>query len=422
MARRPDEARELDLVLLGATGFTGRIVAGYLARAAPSGLRVGLAGRSMERLRSVRDGLGGHPASGTWSLVGADLADQQSLDAMARRARLVLSAAGPYAPAGLGVVQACALSGTHYADLTGEPQFVRTSIDAVDAVARESGARIVHSAGFDSVPSDLGVWDLAQRVRSDGEGELTVTTLALHAGSGSFGGGSVVSLLGVAEAMRRDPAMRALLTDPYTLSPDRAGEPDVGDAPLVPLPRFDEAAQEWVVPFLPLGIPNERTVRRTNALLGYPYGRRFAYRETIGLGTGPLRAAVALVGGLGMKGAEVALIRSPAGGILDTLVRRVGPEPGTGPSERVRTRGRFGLSISTLTTSGARYVEDVAADGDPGYTATAMMIGEAALAQLLDADRLPDRAGVLTPAAAYGDVLTDRLRSAGMTFQARRAG
>lgn len=416
-------SRELDLVVLGATGFVGRIVAQYLATSAQDRTadrdlpRVGLAGRSLDRLEEVRASLPGDPS---WSLLHADTSDQDSLDALAERSRMVLSTVGPYARLGLGVVAACARHGTHYADLTGEPQFIRASIDAYDAMARASGARIVHSVGFDSVPSDLGVWDLARRVHDDGEGDLTDTTLVLLGGSGGFGGGSIHSLLGVLADVRDDVEQRRVVTDPYSLSPDRASEPDLGDQPLVRFARFDPTAGQWVIPFLPLGPSNERVVRRTNAMLGYPYGRSFRYVETIGLGTGPVRGAAALVAGLGMKGAEAALTSRLTGAVLDRVIRRVTPPPGAGPSEQARLNGSFRLAITTLTSTGARYVEDVAASGDPGYTATAMMMGEAALAQVVDGDLLPERSGVLTPAVAYGDVLLDRLRAAGMTIRARR--
>lgn len=423
MATPGREPRELDLVVLGATGFVGRIVAQYLATRVAGGTgadqaRVGLAGRAVDRLEEVRASLPGNPP---WPLLQADTSDQASLDALAERCVMVLSTVGPYARLGLGVVRACASHGTHYADLTGEPQFIRASIDAYDGMARASGARIVHSVGFDSVPSDLGVWDLARRVRADDEGELTDTTMVVLGASGGFGGGSIHSLLGVLSDLRGDPEQRRVVTDPYTLSPDRACEPDLGDQPFVPLARFDVVAGQWVIPFLPLGPSNERVVRRTNALLGYPYGRSFRYQETIGLGSGPVRGAAAIVAGLGMKGAEAALTSRMSGGVLDRIIRRVTPQPGAGPSEQARVRGSFRLAISTVTSTGARYVEDVAGSGDPGYTATALMMGEAALAQVTDGDALPQRCGVLTPAAAYGDVLLQRLRAAGMTVQARRS-
>lgn len=417
MTPTADDRRELDVVVLGATGFVGSLVAEHLATHAPRHVRIGLAGRSVDKLTAVRARL---PGAQEWPLLRVDVADPAGLDALARQTGMVVCTVGPYAAHGTGVVRACAAHGTHYADLTGEPQFVRDSIDAVDSTARATGARIVHSAGYDSIPSDLGVWDLARRVRTDGAGELTDTTLVLRAAKGGFSGGTVTSLLDVVQDMRADAGRRDLVHDPYTFSPHRSIEPDVGDQPLVALGRFDRAAREWVIPLLPLGPSNERVVRRTNALLGYPYGRSFRYRESIGLGAGLRGGVAATIGGVALKGAEVAWTRRVSGGLLDAVVRRVAPGPGSGPSEQSRLAGFFRLEIVTVSSTGARYVEDVAAQGDPGYTATAVMIGETAMAQVLDGDRLPDRAGVLTPAVAFEDVLLQRLRSAGMTFESRR--
>ena len=410
--------RELDLVVLGATGFVGRLVALHLAEHAPAHVRVGLAGRSAQRLEAVRDTL---PGAADWPLLVVDTADHAAVDHMAGRTRMVLTTVGPYVEYGHPVVAACARLGTHYADLTGESTFIRQSIERYHEVAQSTGARIVHSAGYDSIPSDLGVFDLAARVAADEAGTLTDTTLVLLGGSGGFGGGSVESLLGVLAARRDDPSVRAALDDPYTLSPDRSAEPDLGAQPDVPGARFDEVAGQWVIPFLPLGPGNARMVRRSNALLGYRYGRELRYQESIGLGSGPLRAVAARIGGAGLQAMDWALTHKPVGAPLAGLIRRLTPPAGDGPSEEARLAGSFRLQIVTRTTSGARYVEEVAAQGDPGYTATALMMGQTGLAEVLTSPPSSDAgpSGVLTPAAAYGATLLDRLRAAGMTFANR---
>ncbi len=418
--------RELDLVLFGATGFTGRLVAHYLAgrlagpaspgTAAPD-LRVALAGRSAHKLAAVRDELG--EIARDWPLLAADSGDADSLRALAERSRVVVTTVGPYAAYGLPLVQACAQAGTHYADLTGEVLFMRDSIDRYDALAQQSGARIVHSCGFDSIPSDLGVWDLAQAVAADGEGELTDTTLVVTAMRGGVSGGTLASARTELAAVRADKARRAVAGDPYALSPDRQAEPDLGDEGDVRGTFFDEHAGQWVAPFVMAGV-NTRVVRRSNALLDYHYGRRFTYREVTGLGTGPDAVAKGAAMAVGLGGLTALLGNPVTGGVADAVADRVLPAPGEGPDEEARRSGFFRIEIVTTTSTGARFVEDVRAQGDPGYAATSLMLGESALCLAQDVDRLPRVAGVLTPATAFDGVLVERLRAAGMTFRARR--
>lgn len=403
----PPRERELDLVLFGATGFVGRLVATYLAGAAPAGMRVALAGRSGARLASVRDGLGG--AAADWPLVVADSADETALAAMCTSARVVVSTVGPYARHGLPLVRACAAAGTDYADLTGEVTFVRRSIDEVHAPAAASGARIVHACGFDSIPSDLPVLALAERARADGAGELTDTRYALVSARGGFSGGTVDSLRAQLDAVSADPALRRVVTDPYALSPDRATEPpEHADGPT--RPRRDPETGEWSAPFVMASF-NTRIVRRSNALSGWAYGRSFRYSEVVGFGSSRLApvGAALLTGG---TAAVVGALRvRPARRLVDRLL----PAPGSGPSERTLRSGHFRVRTRATTTGGATYVAHLAADGDPGYTATATMLGESALSLALD-PRSSD-GGVLTPATALGAHLPDRLRAAGFELR-----
>jgi len=411
----PSPAPDLDIVLYGATGFTGRLVADYLAESAPAELRVALAGRSAEKLAGVRDGLAG--AAGSWPIVVADASDPDSLAAMAGRTRVVISTVGPYATYGLPLVEACAVAGTDYVDLTGEVLFMRDSADRFDSVARASGARIVHSCGFDSIPSDLGVYDLAQRVAADGAGSLQDTTLVVTKMRGGLSGGTLASGMAEMSAARSDPARKAVLGDPYSLSPNREAEPDLGDQPDPKTSWFDDDLGQWVGPFMMAGI-NTRVVRRSNALLAYHYGREFRYREVMGLGTGPEAAAKGAVLTGGTLGLGALMSNDVTGKAASAIAAKALPKPGEGPDEETRRKGHFTMEIHTTTTSGARYVETVSAKGDPGYQATCVMLGEAALCLVQDTDRLPGVAGVLTPAAAFGSVLVERLRRAGMTFDA----
>jgi short subunit dehydrogenase-like uncharacterized protein len=407
--------RALDIVLFGATSFVGRLCAEYLSRAAPPQARVGLAGRSRERLRDLQASLAGRAAD--WPLLIADTTDGRSLRELAETARVLATTVGPYRHYGLPVVEACATAGTHYADLAGEVPFMREAIDRFDAVAARSGARIVHGCGFDSIPSDLGVLSLHEAVTADGAGQLEDTTLVVRAMKGGASGGTIASIKATIDAARSDRELARLLADPYALSPDRGAEPRLGAERDLRGIQHDRQLGMWVGPFI-MGSINTRVVRRSNALQGWVYGSRFRYREVMGFGSGPLAAwqATATAGAVGALAAGLSLW--PARAVLD----RVLPSPGDGPSQSQRERGFFRVEIHARTSSGARYVCRVAADGDPGYKATSVMLGESSLALALDVDRLPPRAGVLTPATAMGVALAERLRSAGQTLEVERAG
>ena len=405
-------ARDHDIVLFGATGFVGRLTAEYLAAAAPDGVRIALAGRSRDKLERTRAALGERAAQ--WPVVVADSGDEAALAELAASTTAVATTVGPYMRYGLPLVAACAAAGTHYADLTGEVLFMRRSIDDYDAAARESGARIVHTCGFDSIPSDLGVLALHEHAREHDLGDLRETTLVVTATRGGVSGGTVDSLRGQLDIAKRDPVARRLMQDPYALSPDRAAEPDLG-AERDPMGvSHDPALGGYLAPFV-MGTVNTRVVRRSNALQGHAYGRSMRYRELMlggELPLGPVKAA-AIAGGVG--GLVVGLALPGTRQLLDKLL----PDPGEGPDAQARERGFFHIDVHTTTASGAHLVSEIRATGDPGYKATGVMLGESALA--LAGDGLPEAAGVLTPATAMGNVLTDRLRAAGQTYRVRTA-
>jgi short subunit dehydrogenase-like uncharacterized protein len=256
--------RTHDVVVFGATGFVGRLTAAYLARSAPEGTRIALAGRSRERLEAARAAL--PPRAAEWPLLVADSSDPAALDALAGSTRVVATTVGPYARHGLPLVQACARAGTSYADLTGEVLFVRESIDAAHEDAVASGARLVHACGFDSIPSELSVLLAAEQARADGSGELTDTVLVLVSARGGFSGGTLDSLRNQVDVVKADAAKRRLTGDPYALSPDRGAEPD-GEQPadLFVTRREPLADGRWVAPFV-MAPFNTRIVRRSNAL------------------------------------------------------------------------------------------------------------------------------------------------------------
>jgi len=401
--------RDFDIVVFGATGFVGRLVASYLAEHAPRTLRIGLAGRSRGKLSETRSALGAR-ASG-WELMEADSSDAAAMRRLAHSTHVVATTVGPYRRYGLALVEACATSGTHYADLTGEVLFMRETIDSFDDVAMASGARIVHCCGFDSIPSDLGVLLLHEAALSNGAGELVDTTLVVTAVRGGFSGGTLASMTGQLDETRGSAELRRLAADPYALSPDRAAEPDLGrESDLRGVIRDDELGL-WLAPFVMVAL-NTRVVRRSNALQGWAYGRKFRYREVMSVGGSPLGPVKGVALATGLSALMAGLSFGPTRSVLD----RVLPAPGDGPDEAARRKGFFRIEIHARTTSGQRLRCLVAAQGDPGYAATAVMLGESALCLALDSERLPPRAGVLTPATAMGTVLADRLGLAGQTF------
>jgi short subunit dehydrogenase-like uncharacterized protein len=413
------EQREFDIVLYGATGFVGKLTARYLADAGGAA-RIALAGRSLDRLRAVRDTL--PEAARAWPLIVADAASPATLNELAKRTRVVVTTVGPYSKYGLPMVAACAEAGTDYADLTGETMFIRESIDLYHERAADTGARIVHSCGFDSIPSDLTVYALYKRALQDGAGQLGDTTFVMREMVGGVSGGTVASMMEVLSEASADPDLRQEMNDPYTLTTDRAAEPDLGHQSDTPWRRGRDIAPElggiWVGAFV-MAAPNSRIVRRSNALLDWAYGRTLRYAETMSMGSSivaPVAAAMATAGNAAVLGLGSRYFNK----LPRRLLERIAPKPGTGPSERVRDKGHYRVETYTTTSTGARYRATMAQRGDYGYKATAVLLGECALALAFDRNELSDLHGVLTPAAALGDALLVRLPKAGVTLETVR--
>ncbi len=407
------EQREFDIVLYGATGFVGKLTAEYLARAGGDA-RIALAGRSPERLVAIRDTLG--ESAQSWPVLTADAASPSSLDDMAARTRVVITTVGPYSRYGLPLVAACAAAGTDYADLTGEAMFVRQSIDDYHKQAADTGARIVHACGFDSIPSDMSVFALHRRAEQDGTGELGDTNFVLRGFSGGVSGGTAASMVEVFRASSGDPEIRRLQQDPYTLTQDRAAEPELGPQPDLPWRRGSEIAPElaglWTTGFA-MALYNTRIVRRSNATA------RLRLRPQVPVrGEHERRLVVRRPGHLRGRHRQrtTASSHSAAG---SSGCCRAGwssaslPKPGTGPSEEAREKGLLPGRDLHHHDRGVRYVATISQQGDPGYKATSVMLGESGLALALDRDELSDLHGVLTPAAAMGDALLARFPAAG---------
>ena len=399
-----DAAREHDIVVYGATGFVGVLTARYLAEHGPAGVRIALGGRSREKLERTREELGVE-----WPMVVADSQDAGAVAELARSTRVVATTVGPYFKYGKPLLEACAAAGTHYADLTGEVLFMRWAIDTAAEAARASGARIVHTCGFDSIPSDIGTLLLHEAAAAGGHGGLGDTTLVVKRMRGGASGGTIDSARTTVDAVKKDRQIRKVLLDPYALSPDRGAEPDLGDERDPMRPLRDEELGGWLAPFV-MGTVNTRVVRRSNALQGHAYGTKLRYRELMLLGHGPLGAAKA-AGVAATVGGLFAGFATPG---LRQLLDRLLPDPGEGPGEEARERGFFHIDIHTQTESGTRLRCEIRAQGDPGYKATAVMLGESALSLALD--DLPDAAGILTPATAMGTKLADRLNAAGHSY------
>jgi len=411
--------RSFDIVLFGATGFVGKLTAEYLARAG-AGARIALAGRSPDRLLAVRETLP-EPAQ-SWPVLTADAESPSTLHEMAARTQVVVTTVGPYTRYGLPLMAACAAAGTDYADLTGEAMFVRESIDLYNKQATDTGARIVHSCGFDSIPSDLSVYGLHRTAREDDAGELGDTNYVVRSFSGGLSGGTIASILEVLHTASSNPDARRQLADPYTLTPDRGAEPELGRQPDLPWGRGGQIAPElsgtWTAGFL-MAPYNTRIVRRSNALLDWAYGQRFRYSEHMSVGSSALAAVASAVGG-GVGNAMFGLGSRYFRLLPRRLVERIVPKPGTGPSAASRERGYYRIETYTTTTTGARYVARMEQRGDPAYKATSVLLGESALALAFDRDTLSDLRGVLTPAAAMGDALLARFPGAGVSLRTER--
>jgi short subunit dehydrogenase-like uncharacterized protein len=402
--------RSHDIVLFGATGFTGRLVAEHLVRAHGASLRLALAGRDLKRLAAVRDGLAGEfPRAAELPLLVADAHDDEALTRVARDARVVATTVGPYAKYGATLVAVCARNGTHYADLTGEVPFMRRTIERHHAEAQASGARIVHTCGYDSVPSDLGTFVVARAYREQyGEDPDSLLHAAGEARGGASGG-TVASLLGVLEEGEHDPAMRRLLVDPYALVPDVTRRLDRGDQMGM---RYDDTLRLWTGPFVMAGV-NTRVVRRTSALLkaegrgGYGDAR---YDECMSTGPG-IKAMFGAAGLTLALGGGLTLLS--VGAIRRFVAERFLPKPGEGPDETLRRTGFF---VSRFVAKGRAGLvrATMRGEGDPGYAATARMIGESAMCLAFDALDAP--AGVRTPASTMPDALLTRLRAQRFTL------
>jgi short subunit dehydrogenase-like uncharacterized protein len=408
------KSRPYDVVVWGATGFTGRLVAEYLATHYGIGKSVkwAIAGRSRDKLTQVQAALAAiDPAARDLPILVADGRDRASLDPLVRSTRVVATTVGPYAVYGHELAASCADNGTDSCDLTGEPQFVLATLQRHHKRARETGARIVHCCGFDSIPSDLGVLFLQNEMKARHGTRCAEVKFFLVKMKGGFSGGTAASGLHIAEEMAKDRSVRRTIGNPYALDPDRVGRgPDKQDQHGV---RWDADIGKWTGPFMMAAI-NTRIVRRSNALLGYPWGTDFRYSECQAF-SGGLRG---LFGATTLSLGAGAFFVLAALGPTRALLAKMLPSPGEGPSREAREAGFFVIKLVGLpeAPNGPKLVATVRGQSDPGYGETAKMLTEAAVC--LAKDDLDVPGGVLTPASSMGMRLVERLQRAGMTFEA----
>lgn len=399
--------REFHVVIIGAAGFTGRLVAEHLLNeyGADGGMRWAIAGRDEHKLKAMREELG--PAASNIPLIVADARDPSAMKDLARRARVVCSTVGPASVHCNELIAACASEGTSYCDLAGEPHWIRRMSDAHGETARNAGARLVHCCGYASVPSDIGCLLVNEEMKKRHGGPCESVKTICVSMNGSFSGGTWHTILNGMKEVSKDPEARKANEHPYGINPH--GAMDGPDGPDQVAPSWDDDMQAWTTLFM-LGPINTRIVRRSHALMGFPWGRDFRYSESLMTGKGPValgRAFGETAGGAVFQTlASIAPTRAVLGAIL--------PAPGRGPSKARRDRGDYEFAI--IGKRGDRTVRcRVYGTPDPGYGATSRMIGECAVS--LAVDSLPSEGGSLTPAAAFGSGLVSRLQnSAGMSF------
>ena len=384
---------EFDIIVYGATGYTGRLVAEYLSQeyAEDSGLRWAMAGRSQSKLEAVRDEIN---APADTPLVVADTGDADSLRAMAERTRVVLTTVGPYQLYGSDLVRICAETGTDYVDLCGEPAWMRQMIDAHGETAKQSGARIVFSCGFDSIPFDLGVYFLQQAAKEKFGAALPRVKGRVRKMKGTFSGGTAASLKATLAAAKANPEIYQLLGNPFALTPGFTGPAQ----PPAAKPEFDESLGSWAAPFVMAAI-NTRNVHRSNALLGHAYGSDFVYDEMILTGPGEQGEVIAkaVTGDKSLAGDDA-------------------PKPGEGPTKEERENGFYDVLFIGEGADGKTLMASVAGKRDPGYGSTSRMIAESAICLVRDAT--DTQGGIWTTAPAMGDKLIKRLQEhAGLTFK-----
>lgn len=396
------DSNQYDLIIFGASSFVGRLLTAYLLKrhGENGALRWALAGRSATKLQQLKTDLN----ITSLPTIIADAHDEAALTALCEQTRLVVSTVGPYMLYGSTLVKVCAISGTDYCDLTGESPWIRQMMDAHAQQAEKSGARIVHCCGFDSIPSDIGVWHLQQQAMQRFGEPAKRVRMRVKAIKGGVSGGTVASMMNMAEQARSNSTMRHLLANPFALLADPTQSPSTRQ-PKVTLSEYDNTLDRWAAPFVMSAI-NEPIVHRSNQLQHYAYGEDFCYHESVLTGAGWRGRGKAVGTAIG-TGAFFGL--ASFSGSRWLLNRFVVPAPGEGPSPKAQAHGLFNLQFIGETANGNKIHTEVTGKGDPGYASTSKMLGEAALTLSKDTSHEQIKGGFWTPAAALGERLYQRL-------------
>jgi len=404
------KSREFDVIVWGASGFTGKLVAEYLFNKYGSNndLKWAIAGRDYSKLELVRDEV----ANSLIPIVIANSDDIQSLNLMIKRTRVICTTVGPYAKYGSKLVSSCVNNQTHYCDLAGEVQWIRKMIDEHHEIAKANGTKIVNSCGFDSIPSDLGVYFIQKQSLEKYNQKAKHIKMRVAGAKGGISGGTYESLSNVSKEAYSDKDIFKVVIDPYGLNP--LGELNGLDKYDLRKIIYDKASDSWIGPFVMAAI-NTKIVRRSNALSGYAYGKDFMYDEATLSGKGLKGKFRAYVSALPLA----LLMSAKPGSFLKKIIDIILPKPGEGPNKDKRESGFYNLRFYITLEDQSNAFAKVVGDMDPGYGSTSKMLGESAVC--LAKDILPDSSGVLTPSIAMGDAILDRLqKNAGLSFSFKK--
>lgn len=403
--------RKYDIVLFGATSFVGEILTAYLLEQHPldGELKWAVAGRSENKLAQLKASFG--VKADALPIIVADTRDEVGIDALVSATKVIISTVGPYALYGEPVIKSCVSHGTDYCDLTGEPQWIKKMIDRYEGAAKISGARIVHSCGFDSIPSDLGVHFLQKRAKQALGQYCSTVKMRVKTMKGAASGGTVASMMNMIKEATKDKELRSLLMNPYALCPPdhpfRKKQTDLKT------PAYDKDMQAWVAPFVMAAI-NIRIVHRTNSLTGNEYGENFLYDEAMITGKSIIGGVGAAAFTAGMGGFMLAAVIPPSRWLMEKTIL---PKPGEGPSPKAQLAGHYDLRFIGKTQDGREIRCKVTGDRDPGYGSTAKMLGQTALCLVEDISKEEKVGGFWTPASIFGDKIIARLEQhAGLTF------
>ncbi len=401
--------REFDVIIWGASGFTGRLVAEYMLQkyGANGTVKWAMGGRNTEKLEGIQKELGAEEIP----VVIADSKKMDTLERMVQRTKVICTTVGPYAKYGSPLVEACVKFQTDYCDLTGEVQWMRKMIDQHHEAAQANGTRIVHTCGFDSIPSDMGVYFLQKKAKEITGKYCQQIKLRVKAMKGEMSGGTYASLSNVLAEAGKDKSIYKVLLNPYGLNPKGSQEGKDGEDLKSIL--FDEDVKSWIAPFIMATI-NTRVVRRSHALQNFPYGKDFQYEEAMMTGAGFSGRAK---GTMLLMGTGIMMSAKPDSFLRNTMNRFL-PKPGEGPSKEKRESGFYKMLLIGKLADGTLIQGSVTGDRDPGYGSTSKMLAESAVCLALDKHKTPKAAGMLTPSVAFGDLLLSRLEAnAGLKFK-----